>query len=135
VKMGNKRYEKYKESYKRYREENKDKIAKMNRDYREKNKEKVKRIAEVYRNQSRFGGLRDFILERDNWKCIKCDMSQEQHMVIFSRSLTIDHIDGNGRGSTNQNNDPSNLQTLCLRCHGKKDILRHPQFKKSEGQQ
>lgn len=31
----------------------------------------------------------------------------------------VDHIDGN-----DANNDPSNFQTLCLECHGKKTILQ-----------
>jgi len=72
----------------------------------------------------RFGGLRDFILERDNWQCVQCGMKQEQHIILFGHSLTIDHIDGKGRYSENQNNNPDNLQTLCLRCHGIKDISR-----------
>lgn len=40
---------------------------------------------------------------------------------------------GNGRNSDNSNNDMDNLQTLCLRCHGKKDIQRHGQFINKNG--
>jgi hypothetical protein len=37
------------------------------------------------------------------------------------KNLTIDHIDGNGRNSKQPNNELSNLQTLCSKCHGSKD--------------
>ena len=35
-----------------------------------------------------------------------------QFIPIWRGQLDVDHIDGN-----NQNNDPSNLQTLCANCH------------------
>lgn len=76
------------------------------------------------RDKKRFGGNRQIILERDNWECQKCGMNNEQHILIFGRSITVDHIDGNGRYSKKPNNEISNLITLCLRCHGKKDIIR-----------
>ena len=77
-----------------------------------------------YKREYRFGGNRERVLERDNWQCVKCGMNQEQHIVLFGRSITIDHIDGKGRYSKEQNNNLENLQTLCLRCHGKKDIQK-----------
>jgi len=40
--MGNARYEKYKESYRRYREKNKEKIREIKRKYLQNNKDKVK---------------------------------------------------------------------------------------------
>ena len=72
----------------------------------------------------RFGGLRQVALERDNWECVECGMTNEQHILIFGRGITVDHIDGKGRDSKEPNNTLDNLQTLCLRCHGKKDIKR-----------
>lgn len=33
-------------------------------------------------------------------------------------------LQGKGRYSENQDNSPENLQTLCLRCHGRKDGKR-----------
>jgi len=88
------------------------------------NQEKVKKAVALRLNNLRFGGQRQEILERDNWACQKCGMSQEQHILLFNRGLTIDHIDGQGRKSKNPNNDPENLITLCLRCHGFKDTVR-----------
>ena len=96
------RYRKYKDSYRKYR-------LKFGKNAKDKN---------------RFGGNRETVLQRDNWKCVECGMSQEKHYVLFNRSLTIDHIDGMGRCSNIQNNNMENLQTLCLRCHGKKDHKR-----------
>lgn len=77
-----------------------------------------------YKYKIRYGGLRDIVLERDNFACIVCSMNNEQHIVIFGRSITIDHIDGNGINSKKPNNTLENLQTLCLRCHGLKDQKR-----------
>jgi 5-methylcytosine-specific restriction endonuclease McrA len=51
-------------------------------------------------------------------------MNQEQHLVIFGVGLSVDHKDGNGVYSQKKNHDLNNLQTLCIRCHGKKDGLR-----------
>jgi hypothetical protein len=107
--MGNKKYEKQKESQKRYRENNKNFIKKLGKEARD---------------NIRFGGNREKALERDNWTCQDCGMNNEQHILIFGRGISVDHIDGNGRDSKNPNNDLENLITRCLRCHGKKDILR-----------
>lgn len=72
----------------------------------------------------RFGGNREKVLLRDNFKCIICNLSNEEHKIRFNRNLTIDHIDGNGRKSKNPNNDLKNLRTLCLTCHGRIDGKR-----------
>lgn len=124
INMRNKRYEKYKETYKKYNEKNKERVNEITRNWRSKNKERIKEVCSNWKSKNRFGGLRNFIIERDNWSCIQCGTNQEQHLVIFGRSLTVDHIDGKGRKCKKPNNNPENLQTLCLRCHGKKDILR-----------
>ena len=75
-------------------------------------------------NKKRFGGQRQFILKRDNWSCVNCGMTNKEHIEIFKRQITIDHIDGCGRNSINPNNSKENLQTLCLKCHGKKDFRK-----------
>lgn len=73
------------------------------------------------KNMFRFSGKRLIVLERDKYKCLDCGMTQTEHMDTWNKSLTINHIDGNGRNSIKPNNDLDNLETLCLRCHGKKD--------------
>ena len=45
--------------------------------------------------------------------CEKCGFIAEHRA-----QLDVDHIDGN-----HQNNDPSNLQTLCANCHRLKTVL------------
>lgn len=84
----------------------------------------MKERSKTYNLKRNFGenGLK--ALERDNFKCVKCGMTNEEHIKTFRRRITIDHIDGFGRNSKTKNNDTSNLQTLCLVCHGKKDIKR-----------
>lgn len=71
---------------------------------------------------------RDEIIVRDGGQCQSCEMTQEEHFEKFNRSLSIDHIDGHGRGSQEPNHEPSNLMTLCLSCHGRKDRLRRKKW-------
>jgi 5-methylcytosine-specific restriction endonuclease McrA len=72
----------------------------------------------------RFGGMREAIIQRDGEQCVNCGMTREEHRERFGRDITVDHIDGHGRNSIVKNNDEANLQTLCLPCHGSKDIKR-----------
>lgn len=69
----------------------------------------------------RFGGMREFVILRDGEKCQMCGMTREEHKKEWNRDITVDHIDNQGRYSETQNNNPDNLWTLCLRCHGSKD--------------
>lgn len=73
------------------------------------------------KDQARFSGLRSIVLSRDKFCCIDCGMSRIDHFIKWRKDLTINHKDGNGRNSRQPNNQLSNLETLCLRCHGKKD--------------
>lgn len=83
------------------------------------------------KDRKRFGGVRQIVLERDNYKCVKCHMSQTKHIAKWGKSLTINHIDGNGRNSSKPNNALSNLETLCLRCHGYADCKNKKWHEKS----
>jgi len=67
----------------------------------------------------RFGGgdIRQQVLKRDNYSCILCGMTAKEHEIKWNKPITVDHIDKNIK-----NNTLENLQTLCLSCHGKKDI-------------
>lgn len=125
-------YAKYKASYEKYRKKNKKRMNELSLKWHYKNRERELIKKKAYKNKFYFGGLRDKVLERDNWQCVKCSMTNEQHIVIFGRSITIDHIDGNGRYSKIPNNVLENLQTLCLRCHGSKDGLRQKEVRRKE---
>jgi len=73
------------------------------------------------KDKERFGGNGIKALERDGFACVKCHMTNDEHIKRFNRSITVDHIDGNGRYADKQNNAIDNLQTLCLPCHTRKD--------------
>lgn len=64
------------------------------------------------------GGLRQEVLQRDRFQCIECGMSDSEHRKKWGRPITVDHKDRDRK-----NNTLENLQTLCLSCHGRKDIL------------
>ena len=66
------------------------------------------------------GGLRQQVLERDNYRCVRCGMTDQEHKEQWGRPITIDHKDRNRRC-----NELDNLQTLCLSCHGRQDISPH----------
>ncbi len=123
------RYKKYKESYTKYKKENKERLKKQKREWYKRNKDKLIQYRKEHNNLIRFGGMKDIVLERDNWQCVKCGMNQEQHIIVFGRSLTIDHIDGRGRNSYIKNNSLDNLQTLCLRCHTMEENRRKKEKK------
>uniref|UniRef100_A0A6M3IRX9 Putative homing endonuclease n=1 Tax=viral metagenome TaxID=1070528 RepID=A0A6M3IRX9_9ZZZZ len=113
------RYQRYKDSYKAYREAN----PEYGKEYYKKHKTNWKSYTTKSNFKRNFGGLREQILERDGYKCISCNLSQAEHSIKYGRRITIDHIDGN-----RANNIIVNLQTLCLSCHGAKDVKRRPYF-------
>ena len=80
-----------------------------------------------YVMQTRFGGLRDRILERDNYQCQHptapgeiCGITDAEHMKVFGTHIQIDHKDEVGRGNKNPNNIEDNLRTLCVVHHSQK---------------
>ena len=106
------------EYQRKWRKDNPEKIRFLEK--RRRSKPGFNQKANVYKVKHtmkiRFGGQREFVLDRDNYQCVKCNMTMEQHKAKFNRAITIDHIDRN-----RSNNLPLNLQTLCLSCHSKKD--------------
>lgn len=90
-------------------------------EWAKKNPELKKKLDRVSKDRLFYGGNREFVLERDNWQCQECGISQEQHLILFNRRLGIHHIDGQGYNKKIKNNDPDNLMTVCVRCHPKID--------------
>jgi hypothetical protein len=76
-----------------------------------------KRVLELKKcwNKRDFGGLRNFILKRDKYKCVKCGMTREKHFIEWEVDINVDHINRNRKENT-----LDNLQTICLKCHGAK---------------
>lgn len=105
--------QKYLDSTKKWRENNKDRIKEISKEWRNNNKEKVA----GYRDNYYFGRSSQEVLERDNFQCVKCGMNQEQHIVLFGTRLQIHHEDEKGRRKSDKNNDLDNLITVCIRCH------------------
>lgn len=91
----------------------------------------AKELRQMYRRKRLFGGNAEKVFARDEYKCVVCKMTNEQHVEIFGVHISIDHIDGNGRYSDTPNHAFDNLQTLCMRCHGRKDGF-HPTDKLSD---
>ena len=115
------RYRKYKKSYEAYRKKNKVRFATVMVGWR-KIAKKIG-LLEKYKDTERFGGIRIEALERDGYKCVKCGMTNEEHLEKWGRSITVHHKDNKGRYSKEKNNKLDNLVTLCLRCHGREDAF------------
>lgn len=80
-------------------------------------------------HKKRFGGNRNKVLKRDGYKCVKCGMDNQEHLKTWGCEITVDHINNKGRYSQEKDHHPDNLQTLCLRCHGKKDANKKRPFR------
>ena len=119
--------EKERKLRRKWREDNKERINKTSREWGMKNRDKQKE----YRDKFMFDGRVQEVLERDNFQCQDCEMTQETHIVLFNRRLEIHHIDGEGRNAEVKNNDLDNLKTICLRCHAL--IHRNREMKKKYG--
>lgn len=108
-------------SYRRaYRKEHAEDFNKKGKEWRDRNPKKRRDIW----SRVMFDGKKQDVLERDNFECQECGISQEQHIILFNRHLSIHHIDEKGANvdSESKNNDIDNLITLCMRCHKKLHI-------------
>lgn len=56
--------------------------------------------------------IRQYLLEQSGYKCSECG-SSKKNPYSGKYLLEINHIDGDSR-----NNNPDNLEVLCLICHG-----------------
>ena len=59
-----------------------------------------------------FLNLRCDILKRDNYQCQNCEMTQEEHYIVYGRDIEVHQIDYNKK-----NNNKDNLITLCKQCN------------------
>ena len=83
------RYRKYRNTYKKYSENN----------------------CKKYNSIDRFGGMSEKVFKKYQNKCDLCGMTNEEHNKKYNRDLTIHHIDGSGRNSLIKNNK---LMQFCL---------------------
>jgi 5-methylcytosine-specific restriction endonuclease McrA len=63
--------------------------------------------------------LKEQIRNRDNHTCQNCGMTEEEHLIVVGKVLTIHHIDYN-----KENCDKDNLITLCGSCNTRANFNR-----------
>lgn len=109
--------QKYLDSSKKWKADNKERCNTTRKAWVKNNPEKTQESRDLHR----FGGNVQAVLERDNFECQDCGMTQEQHFIIFGKRLDIHHKDGFGKNTPKEekNNDIENLEALCHRCHTK----------------
>ena len=92
---------------------NKEKCRAATAKYRRNNLKKCReraRLSQIkFHNESKFGGLRNKILERDKYQCVKCEKP-----VCKPCQAHVHHKDGD-----KSNNIIDNLETLCSSCHAR----------------
>ena len=91
----------------KYRPANSSRIADSKRAWHESFVKGTDR-GKLAREARNYDGMREPVLHRDGYHCVRCGSSE---------SLVVHHIDRQGRGNTEPNNDLSNLETLCRSCH------------------
>lgn len=92
-----------------YRLKNIDVIRAKDKERNAKRKDSKRESDKQYRDNIYFSGNKVIALERDGYKCRRCDATE---------NLAMHHIDGSGQ-SEHPNNDLGNLETLCDSCHTK----------------
>lgn len=59
------------------------------------------------------------IRKRDNYTCQNCGLTNEEHLIVYDRSLTVHHIDYN-----KENCSEENLISLCVQCNSRANFNR-----------
>lgn len=63
--------------------------------------------------------FKEFIRQRDNLSCIKCNLFQDDHLKMYNRKLHIHHINYNKKLTI-----PENCCVLCQRCNSEVNFNR-----------
>lgn len=63
--------------------------------------------------------LKELIRKRNNYTCRNCNMTEEEHLIVYGCNLHIHHIDYNKK-----NNNENNLISLCLSCNSRANYNR-----------
>ena len=80
-------------------------------------KEKRRKDQQRWSDSHHFSGNGTKALERDGFKCTECGITNDRHISKYGRILVTHHKDGKGSRAKFNNNELSNLQTLCISCH------------------
>lgn len=101
-------------------------LERKNRSWKGLPKPIYKSVSSMHKR--RFGGFREYVIQRDGEMCTMCGLTRVEHKKIYKMDITVNHIDKQGRYAPVQNNDPDNMETLCLKCHGHKDAIQHGRY-------
>lgn len=73
---------------------------------------KVKQLKyqENYYNKKNFGGNRKKVLQRDDYKCVKCSLSDKEHRDKYGKSIYVVHL------QSTSDHSMSNMATMCQSC-------------------
>ena len=63
--------------------------------------------------------LKENIRKRDNYTCQNCGMTEEEHLIVVGKVLSVHHIDYN-----KQNCKEDNLITTCQQCNARANYNR-----------
>jgi len=66
-----------------------------------------------------FSNIKDVVRKRDNYICQNCNMTEEEHIIVYGEVLSVHHIDYNKRNSILEN-----LITLCRNCNTRANFNR-----------
>jgi len=111
-----------KESYLRHLNKRKEKLKEYLVNYNKR--PEVKERKQKKYDEIKYGGNRLLALERDHFRCTGCNITQENSLKKYEKSLYVEHIE---KGDNNLNN----LLTLCYSCHQKWVLRRARQAKTS----
>lgn len=85
-----------------------------------RNDPELRAMNRVYKHKARFGF--DVDSYREAGVCAECGITNKQCKDKYSKSLSVDHINNNGRSkyAKELDNRIENLQLLCQSCHTRK---------------
>lgn len=81
------------------------------------NKPEVKERQRKKNDEINFGGNREKALERDNYTCTNCGITQKESYIKYKRDLYVEHKEG-------KSNELNNLITVCKVCHSEKVLKK-----------
>lgn len=96
----------------RWAKNNPEKRYLIQKRWNEKNKVRCFDVQRRKLDRKMFGGNRQKALERDNFTCRRCGITNEMHKLQFMTYILVHHKNGDGK-----DHRLSNLITCCKSCH------------------
>lgn len=106
---------------KKYRETHKKELQSYFKKHAMNNKEEKKEYDYERRSVIRFNGLDKIALKNSDYKCSRCNITNDEHIKKYNSRLNVHHKDNLGRNKQKNgeksNNSLENLIVLCVSCH------------------